>query len=258
MNMDKLQRKHHPNLLIRFEKWTEIPLIILVFIMMATIIIPLVIPLAVQTHQLLEYIDWAIWAIFAIELSIRTYLSINRIDYLKKNWIDVIIVLLPLLRVFRLLRATRLLRILRFGRILVLFGKFTKEIKTILSRNNFHYLLVVLVVLIAIGTILIYHFDQGIAGGNVSLVDSLWLSIVNAISGGFANVYPAGPEARGVSVFLILVGTVIVSYFTASLAAYFSEKEQDVEQERIEQKLDKLIAEVKEVEKLEKEIKQKR
>lgn len=47
------------------------------------------------------------------------------------------------------------------------------------------------------------------------------------------------------SIFLILFGTVIVSYFTASLASYFTEKGQDIEQERIEKKLDTLIEEVK-------------
>ena len=49
---------------------------------------------------------------------------------------------------------------------------------------------------------------------------------------------------------LILVGTVLVSYFTASLASYFTEKEQDIEQERIEKKLDNLIEEVKNIQKI--------
>lgn len=237
--------KQKEQLLSKFESLTEIPMLILVLVMIATLIIPLVVSLPESTHQVLEIIDWVIWAIFALELSIRTYLAPKRLSYLRKNWVDVIVVALPLLRIFRVLRAARLLRILRFVRVLALFGKFTTEIKTILSRHHLHYLLVVLIGLIGIGSVLIYHFDQGVAGGNESLVDSIWMVIVNAFSGGYANIYPAGPEARGISIFLILFGTVLVSYFTASLASYFTEKEQDIEQLRIEKKLDNLIMEVK-------------
>lgn len=220
-------------------------MLVLVLVMIATLIIPLVITLPESTHQVLEMIDWVIWAVFALELGIRTYLAPAKFNYLRKNWMDVLVVALPLLRVFRIFRAARILRILRFGRILALFGKFTTEIKTILSRHHFHYLLVILLGLVGIGSVLIYHFDQGIPGGNETLIDSIWLAIVNAFSGGFANIYPAGPEARGISILLILVGTVLVSYFTASLASYFTEKEQDIEQARIEKKLDELIEEVK-------------
>lgn len=243
--MIKLNINNRERLLTQFESWTEVPMLVLVVIMVVTLILPLVSPLPDSAHQVLEIIDWIIWAIFALELSIRTYLSPRKLPYLRTNWIDVLVVLLPVLRIFRVLRAARILRILRFVRVLALFGKFTKEIKAILSRHHLHYLFVVLIGLIGIGSILIFHFDQGVTGGNESLTDSIWLAIVNAFSGGYANIYPAGPEAKGVSIFLILFGTVLVSYFTASLASYFTEKEQDIEQERIEKKLDLLIEEVK-------------
>lgn len=243
--MIKLNTQNREELLKKFESWTEIPMIVLVLVMIVTLVIPLVVHLPNETHLILELIDWVIWAIFALELGIRAYLSSHRIAYLRKNWLDLLVVALPVLRVFRIFRAARLLRILRFGRVFALFGKFTNEVKIVLSRHKLHYILVVFIGLITIGSILIYHFDQGVAGGNENLPDSIWLAIVNAFSGGFANIYPAGPEARGISILLILFGTVIVSYFTASLAAYFTEKEEDVEQERIEKKLDVLIEEVK-------------
>lgn len=249
--MVKLNSKNRAALLQKFESWTEIPLLILVLIMITTLVVPLVISLPSETNIILELIDWVIWAIFALELGIRTYLSTQRIAYLRKNWIDVIVVALPILRVFRIFRAARVLRILRFGRLFALFGKFTKEIKTILSRHHLHYILSVFIGLIVLGSILIFHFDQGISGGDESLTDAAWLAIVNAFSGGYANTYPAGPEARGISILLILFGTVIVSYFTASLASYFTEKEQDKEQERIENQLDNVI---KKLDKLDKKI----
>lgn len=243
--MINLNIQNKEELLKKFEDWTEIPMLVLVLIMIVTLVIPLVLHLPDETHLILEYIDWVIWALFALELIVRTSLSGKKLAYLRKNWIDVIVVALPVLRIFRIFRAARLLRVLRIGRILALFDKFTTEIKYILSRHHLHYILVVFLGLIGLGSVLMYHFDQGISGGSESLIDSFWLAIVNAFSGGYANVYPAGPEARGVSILLILFGTVLISYFTASLASYFSEKEQDKEQESIEKKLDTLLEEVK-------------
>lgn len=249
--MIKLNIQNREELLRRFEAWVEIPMLLLVLVMIATLIIPLVVHLPDETHLLLEYIDWMIWAIFALELGIRTYLAPKKLLYLRQNWIDVIVVMLPLLRIFRVFRAARLLRILRFVRVLVFFAKFTKEIKYVLSRHYFHYLSVILIGLIAIGAALIYYFDKGnnAPTGIKSIFDAFWLAVVIVVSGGYENIFPVTPEAKGINIVLILIGTVLVSYFTASLASYFSEKEQDVEQMRIEKKLDTLIEEVKKLKK---------
>jgi len=242
--MINLHLKNREELLQRFENWVEIPMIILVMVMIATLVIPLVIHLSSETHLALEVVDWIIWAIFALELSIRTYIADKRLAYLRKNWVDVLVVILPILRIFRIFRAARLLRTLRFIRVFAFFGKFTNEIRIIFSRHHFHYLLVVLLGLIAIGSALIYYFEQEMPGNSGNFTDAFWLIIVNVFSGGYADTFPLSPEARSISILIILFGTVLVSYFTAALASYFTEKGQDIEQERIEKKLDSLIEEV--------------
>lgn len=245
--MINLHLKNREELLQRFENWVEIPMMILILVMIATLIIPLVVHLPEEIHLTLELIDWTIWAIFALELAIRTYLAEKKLAYLRKNWVDVLVVIVPILRIFRIFRVTRLLRALRFARVLTLFGKFTNEIRIIFSHHHFHYLLVVLVGLIAIGSALIYYFEQEIPGNSGNFTDAFWLIIVNVFSGGYADTFPLSPEARSISILIILFGTVLVSYFTAALASYFTEKGQDIEQERIEKKLDSLIEEVKKI-----------
>lgn len=247
---DKLAREA---LLAKIEQRTEIPMLVLVIVMIAALIIPMVTRVSPEIELALEIVDWVIWGFFILELSVKTYLSTNRWHYLKKNWLDVLLVIVPFLRVLRVFRAARLargaraarsLRALRLSRILIFFGKFTQEVKTIFARHGFNYLFVVFLGLIGIGTALIYHFDQGILEGADNIDKSLWLVVVNAFSGGFANIYPASPESKVVSIILMILGTIIVSYFTASLASYFTEKEQDVEQEEIKQKLDQIIKEI--------------
>src|SRR3989338_7337861 len=193
-------------LLKRVEQWTEIPMLIFVVVMIINLILPFVIPLDKSIENTLELIDWFIWGAFALELMVKTYIAPGKLAFLKKNWFDVVIVLLPLLRVLRvarIIRGARAFRILRFARILVFFGKFTQEIKLIFKRHGFHYLLVVFLALIAIGTVLINNFDYQATNGIHNFPDSLWLVMVNAFSGGFANVYPVSSEAKAVSVLLI-------------------------------------------------------
>lgn len=216
-----------------FERWTEMPVLFLAVAMLVTLVIPLAIQISPSTQALLDIADWTIWALFGVELTIRTSLAQKKLNYLRKHWIDVVIVVLPVLRVFRLFRLVRLAIV---ARVAALFTRSVVKARIILSRYHFHYLLVIFLGLIAIASVLVYQYDKDLGEDSKSLPEALWLAIVNAFSGGFADTYPISPEAKGISIFLILFGTVIVSYFTALLASYFTDKEQDKEQHRIEKK----------------------
>ena len=249
MLISKLSLEEREVLLSKIEKTTETPMLILVVIMIGALVLPLVAKLNQSLTTILEIIDLIIWAILLIELSIRVYIAPKRLTYLKKNWLDLLLVALPFLRVFRIFRAVRAIRVLRLTRVISFFSKFTQELKNIFSRHGFHYLIAVFVGIITIGTVLIYHFEQSSSIGTKNIGESLWLVITNAFSGGFANIYPNTPEAKTMAIVIIILGNVLVSYFTASLTSYFAEKDQDVEQERIEKKLDILIKKVEENEK---------
>jgi len=147
--------RNHKVLLEKVERYTEVPMLILVVVMIVTLVVPMVWQVNQKTESVLEVIDWIIWALFALELAVKTYLSEQRLRYLRTHWIDVIVVVVPLLRVFRifriarlarsarLLRSTRSLRIFRLVRILAFFTKFITEIKTIFTRHGFNYLFIV-------------------------------------------------------------------------------------------------------------------
>jgi voltage-gated potassium channel len=251
--------KEREVLLQKIEKATEMPMLALVVIMVGVLILPLVIKLNHSQNVLFEMIDLVIWAIFCIELSVRVYIAPRRLEYLKKHWLDLILVLLPLLRFFRMFRVVRgarairsikVVRFLRFTRIIFVFTKFTQKLKEIFSRHGFLYLVIIFMGIIIIGTILIYHFEQTSINGTKNGGEILWMVITNAFSGGFANIYPDSIESKALTMTIIILGNVLVSYFTASLASYFTEKDQDIEQERIEKKLNDLMREIASLKKL--------
>ena len=78
-------------------------------------------------HSLMEEQAWLrvtihictglIWCAFAIEFIVLVSASKRRLKYVKKNWIDLAIILLPLILFLRSLRVLRLLRFAKFAKV---------------------------------------------------------------------------------------------------------------------------------------------
>jgi voltage-gated potassium channel len=62
--------------------------------------------------------SWLIVAAFTAEFALRLYVAPSRGAFLRRNWHQLIFLVLPFLRVFRVLRGLRALRLGRAGRIL--------------------------------------------------------------------------------------------------------------------------------------------
>ncbi|MEM9410161.1 MAG: potassium channel protein [Planctomycetota bacterium] len=58
-----------------------------------------------------------IWCAFAVEFIVLVSASKNKLAYVKKNWIDLAIVLLPIVLFLRSLRAVRLARLAKFAKV---------------------------------------------------------------------------------------------------------------------------------------------
>ncbi len=59
-----------------------------------------------------------IWFSFALEFTLLLSVAQYKLDYCKRNWINIVIILLPLLAVLRTLRLIRLVRLTRAGKLL--------------------------------------------------------------------------------------------------------------------------------------------
>ncbi len=64
----------------------------------------------------LRVIGWGFWAVFVAEFALRAYIARNQQRFWKRNWWQVIFLLVPFLRFFRALQALRFWRIARFSR----------------------------------------------------------------------------------------------------------------------------------------------
>src|SRR4051794_38661449 len=79
-------------------------MLLLAVVFLLAVGLPEVMDLSPEWLLALDYITWMVWAAFAFELVVKTYLAPDRRRYLLQHWMDVVSVRVPFLRPLRLLR----------------------------------------------------------------------------------------------------------------------------------------------------------
>ncbi|HET6700151.1 MAG TPA: ion transporter [Nocardioidaceae bacterium] len=153
---------------------------------------------------------WLLWAVFAAEFAARLVVAPDTSAFFRRNWWQVIFLVLPFLRVFRLIRAVR---VLRTGRVL------SSAVRTARSaaqrlRGRLGWLASVTAITILGSSQLLYEFGdypryaEALHGAALATITGEPL----ARSESFANVLEVLLAAYSVVVFAALAG---------ALGAYF-------------------------------------
>jgi voltage-gated potassium channel len=209
------------------ERITEIPMIALSVAMLPLLLAPLVFDLSATTEDALFAADWAIWAIFALELGVKTYLAPARGPYLRTHWFDVVIVVVPFLRPLRIVRSARAFRGLRAIRLFSFMARTVHSTRSLLSEHGLQYVLLVGVLLLFASAGLIALFESGSEGTIQGFDDGLWWAVTTITTVGYGDKFPVTPEGKGIAVFLMLVGIALFSLITANLAAFLVQPKED-------------------------------
>ena len=185
--------------------------------------IPFFLELPAAIDQALIAIDWLIWAAFAGDLTVRTYLAERRLGYLRTHWYDVLIVAVPFLRPLRILRSARGLRLLRLARLLPFAIRASITARTILRRHGLQYFLFIGAGIVVACAGLVTLLEQGGEGSIEDFPTALWWAVTTITIVGYGDVTPVTAAGRGVAVFLMLMGIAFFSLITASIASFLVE-----------------------------------
>ena len=155
---------------------------------------------------------WLIWLVFAAEFVARMVLATDTGAFLKRNWWQVLFLILPFLRIFRLFRV---MRILRTGRVLSSGIRSSRSASRILG-SRVGWLAMVSAITVLGSSQLLYEF-----GMFDRYSDALHAAAMAAITGeplarpdGFAKILDVALAVFSVVVFASLAG---------SFGAYFLE-----------------------------------
>ena len=166
-------------------------------------------------------LDWGIWIAFTVELSVMLVVAPNRWSYLRRNPIDVIVVLLTppfLTSVFDGVRALRLVRLLRLLRLEPL-------VRWLFRSGGLKYAAAFtsLVVLAAAEAFSVVE--------KTSYFDGLYWAVTTMTTVGYGDQLPTTDEAKVMAMFVMVVGIGFFAALAGALADHFIEgRAHEVEQ----------------------------
>ena len=222
-----MNKNRRAEMLERFERATELPLLILALAIVPLLIIPFAVDLDDTTDTALLAVDWIIWAMFAMELGVRTYLADARVSYLRRHWFDALIVALPFLRPLRVVRSARALRLARLAPFL---ARAASDLHRILHRRGLQYVLLAGVSCVMLSATAVFLLEKDEGGTINDYGTALWWAATTVTTVGYGDSFPVTPEGRGVATLLMLFGITFFSWVTANIAAFLVEFGGDSEQ----------------------------
>ena len=158
----------------------------------------------------LSVLGWVFWAVFVAEFVLRAVIAGFQREFWKKNWWQVVFLLVPFLRFLRALQALRywrLARVARFGGVLTAGVRGSRSAGRLLS-NRIGLLSAVTAIVMLVASQLLF-----LAEAYDSYADALYESALFAISGtplsvdtGFTRLLEVVLSIYAVAVFATLAG----------------------------------------------------
>jgi voltage-gated potassium channel len=109
------------NLRRRMERVFSIPMIWIAMLILPVLGLHLIFKENIANYpwlrSLLHFSTGLIWFAFAVEFIVMVSIANKKLDYCKKHWLDLAIILLPLISFLRSLRVLRASKLLKFGRL---------------------------------------------------------------------------------------------------------------------------------------------
>jgi voltage-gated potassium channel len=243
--MEATRQTRRQAALERFERATELPLLILALAMIPLILAPVVIDLSDTARAAILAADWFIWAAFAFEYVVRLSLTDQRGRFVRRNWPDLLIIVLPFLRPLRIMRSARALRLLRLARLGAVLAEVIGEGRRLLTRHKLHYALLITMAMILGCALLVQIAEEGHGGPIDSLGDAIWWSVTTVTTVGYGDQFPVTPAGRGIAAVLMATGIALFGVLTANLAALLVDHgTTDDAEDTIASRLDRIEAQL--------------
>ena len=199
-------------LLIRIERATELPLLILAFAVVPLLAASLFWDLTPNGERLVFIADVVVWALFATDLAVKTAISPDRRGFLMQHWLDVLIVVVPFARPFRLLR-------------IAVYG--TRAFRGVVRIFNVDFLLVYAVGLVLIVATIVTTVEEGSGSPLGFFPNSIWWAVATVTTVGYGDVVPSTPAGRVTGVVLMVGGVGLFGALVANFAALMVRRQQN-------------------------------
>jgi voltage-gated potassium channel len=170
--------------------------------------------------KFIEKSNWIVWTILLLEFFTLLLLVEHKSTYIKRNWLNLFILLIcfpPVLFHGSIIITVRILRLFILLRFII---PTYKTLVDICKFNSLGYLLLAAVGITLCSGVLISLLDPAIQ----TPWDGIWLAWETVTTVGYGDIAPSTASGRLVAVLVMLFGSVLFSILTANLAAYLISK----------------------------------
>lgn len=148
-----------------------------------------------------------IWFVFVADLLFRFVLTEPKKGFVRRNWLDIITVVLPQFRALRALRAFAGNGILSKG-------------KGVFSGKAVFSAVTGTVIVVWVGSLMVLDAERGAQGATItSFGDSIWWAMETITTVGYGDMVPVTPFGRFLATLVMFIGISLVGVISASLAA---------------------------------------
>jgi voltage-gated potassium channel len=205
----------------RWEERADWPLTVAAVLFLVAYAWPIIEPdLAPGLLRVCRVVTVAAWLGFALDYVVRVVLSRDRVGFVRRHLLDLLVVVLPVFRPLQLLRLVTLLNVLNRHAGASLRGRVAMYVATASG-------IVVLVAALAV-----LDAERRAPGARIDgLGEALWWAVTTVTTVGYGDLYPVTATGRFVAVGLMLAGIALLGVVTASVASWLIDRVAEVEEE---------------------------
>lgn len=173
--------------------------------------------------RILSITGWVFWALFVAEFVLRAYIAGFQAEFWRRNWWQVIFLLLPFLRFIRALRLARITRATRVGGILSAGVRGSRSAGRLLS-NRIGWLVSITVVVILAASQLLY-----VMGSETDYTTALYEAALTTITG--TGITTDDPFAKLLHLILAVYSVAVFATLAGSLGAFFLHDREELREQ---------------------------
>lgn len=183
--------------------------------------------------------DWAIWLVFLLETSVLTWMVDDKWRYLRRNWMNLVIIAGGVPMVWNFAPLTGVLRSLRLVLLVGLLFRFSGNVRQFLAHNRLGATLAVAFVVIVLAGLLMAAIEPGVE----SPWDGIWWAWVTVTTVGYGDIVPVTGAGKLFAALLILLGVGLFSLMTANFSSFFIGRDVSRVEAELEEDMEKVTHE---------------
>ena len=198
----------------RYEQRMAIPILAAAALLAAVTLVLIFADISRSARLVLLIVDVALWAFFVLDYMIRLVLAPKKRAFIRKEWIDGLLVVIPLLQPLRLIGA-----FIRMARLSAAVDRTTVGAE---RRHKLRLALGWAIALVLIATIVtpIIEPDSSKIKG---FGDGAWWALVTTTTVGYGDLVPESATGKVIGAVLMMAGVGIIGLLTANIASIFLE-----------------------------------